>query len=232
MGVDEMNKAYVIGCSHVSGSEIEGFGVTYITPFGLANSFAAQLATKLGYETVNLGFPGASNDYIFRKLYELGKDKTIGPNDIVFLHWTGDERIEIYDEQQDKWINFSIGMSLQMAEHHDIHRNFYDIYIKLLCDSRGRRADLNKVKNIMSANAFAEQYNINVINHCSFQLATHQGLEKTYKWMRPESTFMDWALTTDYKKSDWYHYELAAHTEYAEILYQDIKQRNLLSNAI
>ena len=227
-----MSKAFIIGCSHVAGCEIEGFGITHNTPFGLANSFAAQLTTKLGYESVNLGFPGASNDYIFRQLFELVNNKTITPKDVVFLHWTGDERIELYDEQQNKWINFSIGMSLQMAEHHDVHRNFYDLYLKLLCDAEGKRAGLNKAKNVMAANAFAEQNNITVINHTSFQVAPHLGLEKNYKWMRPNSSYMIWAGTTTYKKSDWYHYELAAHTEYAEILYQDIKKRNLLDHAI
>lgn len=227
-----MSQAFLIGCSHVSGCEIEGFGITHNTPFGLANSFAAQLATKLGYEPVNLGFPGASNDYIFRQLFELVNNKTITPDDIVFLHWTGDERIELYDEQQHKWINFSIGMSLQMTEHHDVHRQFYDLYLRLLCDSEGKRSELNKAKNVMAANAFAEQRNITVINHTSFQPAPYLELEDKYKWMRPESSYMDWAATTTYKKSDWYHYELGAHTEYAEILYKDVIERNLLNNAI
>jgi len=227
-----MRQAFLIGCSHVSGCEIEGFGITHNTPFGLANSFAAQLANKLGYESVNLGFPGASNDYIFRQLFELYRNNKIAKDDIVFLNWTGAERIELYDEQQNKWLNFSIGMSLTQAEHHDVHREFYKLYVKLLCDAPGQRAELNKVKNVMAANAFAEQNNIKVINHSSFQTAPHLGLEKNYKWMRPGSTYMDWAETTTYKKSAWYHYELGAHTEYADILYQDIKQRNLLDDAI
>ena len=232
MGVNAMSRAFLIGCSHVSGCEVEAFGITHNTPFGLANSFAAQLATKLGYESVNLGFPGASNDYIFRQLVELVTENKIAQDDVVFLFWTGSERIELYDEQQKKWLNFSIGMSLAQAEHRDIHREFYKLYINLLCDSDQKRAELNKIKNILAANAFAEQHKITVINHTSFKATESMAIEQNYKWALPNTTFMEWAANTTYKRSDWYHYELGAHTEYAEILYQDIKQRNLLNHAI
>ena len=227
-----MSRAYLIGCSHVSGCEVEAFGITHNTPFGLANSFAAQLASKLDLEPVNLGFPGASNDYIFRQLVELQLDNKISKDDVVFLFWTGSERIEIYDEQQSRWLNFSIGMSLAQAEHHDVHREFYKLYTRLLCDSDQKRAELNKIKNIMAANAFAEQHNIKVINHTSFRATASMALEKNYKWLLPDTTFMEWAAGTDYKRSNWYHYELAAHTEYANVLYNDIVERKLLKNAI
>ena len=227
-----MSRAYLIGCSHVSGCEVEEFGITHNTPFGLANSFAAQLASKLDLESVNLGFPGASNDYIFRQLVELTLDNKIAKDDVVFLFWTGAERIELYDEQQSRWLNFSIGMSLAQAEHHDAHREFYKLYVKLLCDSDQKRAELNKIKNIMAANAFAEQHNIAVINHTSFRASDSMALEQNYKWLLPDTTFMEWAASTSYKRSNWYHYELAAHTEYAELLYKDIIQRKLLKNAV
>jgi len=207
-------KAFLLGCSHVAGSELEGFGIGYRTPFNISNSFAAQFAKLIHYEPINLAKPGASNDYIFRNFYDLIERKQITQEDIVIVFWTGEERIEIQDPITKDWMQFSIGMSMDIPGYNDIHKEFYNLYQRLMCIDP-MRGTLNKIKNIHALNTLADQHNITVLNGDSFREIDFRGKSK-YKWLYPHSSFCTWAEENKYAKSDqWYHYVLKAHTDFA-----------------
>lgn len=223
-------KAYIIGCSHASGSELEGDGIGHLTPFNLDNSFASRLAKKMNYEPINLALPGASNDYIFRKLVEL----TPEIRDIIILCWTGLDRIEIFDDVLDEWLNFSHGMSLD----HDpkftkTHRNFYDLYVKLMCDENLKRGTLNKIKNIVAAHTWADKILQRTVIHIdtSWKIIDHPEFKNLIElikdsWILPETTFTDWAKSKNYRYSPvHHHYGVDAHEDFAQLCFDYIEQK-------
>ena len=213
-----MKKAFLLGCSHVSGSEIEGWGIGHSTPFNLANSFPSQFAKLIGYHPINLGSPGASNDYIFRTFTELLETTQITPNDIVIVFWTGEERIEIQDPLTREWMQFSVGMSTNISGYTSTHKEFYDLYQRLMCmePMRGR---LNKIKNIFALNYLAKLKGIQVINGDSFMEYGFLG-KAELPWLFPHDSFTNWAGKKNYKVSpEWHHYGLDAHTDFAKECY-------------
>ena len=116
---DFSNTTFIVtGCSHVAGSEIEHTN----QPFCIEKAWPAQLGklTK-AKDVINLGYPGASNDRIFRTIQDfiinnviLGQEKEINSvptpdnntdctkplfspkNIIVINQWTGGDRFEKY----------------------------------------------------------------------------------------------------------------------------------------
>lgn len=211
-----MNNAYILGCSHVSGSELEGWGIGHRTNFNIENSFAAQFAKLLRYHPINLAKPGASNDFIFREFNELIESGKIDEHDLIIVFWTGEERTEIQDPFTKNWVQFSLGMSTQFPEYNDTYKQFYNLYQKLMCmePMRGR---LNKIKNILALNNLAKLKNIRVINGDSFMESMFEG-KFDLDWLFPHSSFSTWARENKYKESpEWHHYELKAHTDFADL---------------
>jgi hypothetical protein len=221
---DKMKKAFLLGCSHVSGSEIEGWGIGHTTPFNLANSFPSQFAKLIGYEPVNLGRPGASNDYIFRTFTELVESGEIKSTDIVIVFWTGEERIEIQDPLSKEWMQFSVGMATNITGYTSTHKEFYDLYQRLMCmePMRGR---LNKIKNIFALNYLAKLKGIEVINGDSFMEYGFLG-KSELPWLFPHDSFTNWAGKKNYEVSpEWHHYGLDAHTDFAKECYKEYISR-------
>lgn len=218
-----MSTAYIYGCSHAAGSEIEEAGKTDTTPYNLANSFATQLGKLLGHNAVNQAVPGASNDYIYRKISELDANS----NDLIIAAWTGCERIELYDDVLGQWLNFSKGMAFTPKYFNSTHREFYHLYERLMSDEEGRRGKLNKVKNILAANVVAKVKGIPIINIDAFWPIDIPGKD-SLPWAMPGETFTSWAKQQGFVDTDWYHYRLDAHTEFAHALCEDIHQRKLL----
>ena len=196
------NKAYILGCSHVAGSEIEGWGIGHCTKYNLENSFLAQLARMLNYEPENLAIPGASNDYIFRTFMYLINGNIIEPNDIVLVFWTGEERIEIQDPISKKWIQFSQGMSTNFPEYNSTHKEFYELFQRLMC-MEPMRGKLNKIKNIYALNYIAKLKGVKVVNGDSFQEYGYD-FKQDLPWLFPQDSFTTWADRNKYEHSpDW-----------------------------
>jgi len=218
-----MNTAYIFGCSHSMGSEIEAPGIGSCTPYNLENSFTSQLARMLGYTPVNKGFPGGSNDYIYRMIHEVNAT----PNDLIIAVWTGTERIEIYDEILEEWLQFSKGMDLSASKYTKTHQAFYDLFARLMADKLGIRGQLNKVKNIIAGNTLAKLKNIPIVNLDAFMPMNFPGKE-SLNWLFPETSYWEWAERNNYSHTSWYHYRLDAHTDFAKLAYKEILDKNLL----
>jgi len=86
-------KLFTFGCSFT-----EGQGLKYQAK----ECYSNLLANNLQIEYFNFGAAGASNDYIFRKVFELLNSKTITKDDIVIIQWTSYIRKELSIEQEGK----------------------------------------------------------------------------------------------------------------------------------
>ncbi|MBM5787270.1 MAG: hypothetical protein FJ375_00880 [Pelagibacterales bacterium] len=72
-------RVFSVGCSFT-----EGQGLKYQSK----ESYTIKLAEKLNLQYFNFGSCGASNDYIFRKVFELINTNTITKEDILIIQWT------------------------------------------------------------------------------------------------------------------------------------------------
>lgn len=241
---------YILGCSHASGCELEGDNIGHNTDFNLNNSFAALLGKKLGYNVINLAFPGGSNDSIFRMFHRLVdatehedpeswrttavpmKPSPWIPNpkfdqdqDVVFASWTGEERIEVFDVNNSEWLNFSVGASLEASKFNKNHRDFYNSYIRFWC-SADETGYNNKLKNILALNSYANYRGAVVINHNSFAPFDFM-IKDTFLWLNAAGNFADWAASNNYRQTpQWYHYGVDAHKDYADKLYAELIAAN------
>jgi hypothetical protein len=88
-------KLFTIGCSFTEGQGLKRQTI---------ECYSNCLAKTLKLEHYNFGGAGLSNDYIFRKIFELLNSKTIDKNDIILIQWTHFLRKEIpYVNNNKKW---------------------------------------------------------------------------------------------------------------------------------
>jgi hypothetical protein len=79
-------KLITVGCSFTEGQELD-------TPS--FDCYTAKLAKQLNLEYYNFGLCGASNDYIFRKVFELIESNILTNEDILIIQWTHYNRKEL-----------------------------------------------------------------------------------------------------------------------------------------
>ena len=86
--------ALIAGCSHSSGSEIDG---TVDSRYNRDHSFGNVLARKLGYEPINISISGATNSSIARSIQLWFKEQYDSTTMEVFVivGWTEGGRIEV-----------------------------------------------------------------------------------------------------------------------------------------
>lgn len=79
-------RLFTIGCSFTEGQELEKQD---------KESYTKKLSDKLSIQYFNFGACGFSNDYIFRKIFELIYSNTITKEDIIVIQWTHFSRKEL-----------------------------------------------------------------------------------------------------------------------------------------
>jgi hypothetical protein len=88
-------KLITVGCSFTEGQGLE---------FQSFECYTTKLAEQLNLKYYNFGLCGASNDYIFRKVFELIETNVITKEDIIVIQWTHYNRKELPIVYQDrKW---------------------------------------------------------------------------------------------------------------------------------
>lgn len=90
------NYMLIAGCSHSSGSEIDG---TLDSAYNRQHSFGNLFAKKMGYEPINIATPGATNQLIARHIMRwFAENKQIVNNKTnnvaVLVNWTESVRVE------------------------------------------------------------------------------------------------------------------------------------------
>jgi hypothetical protein len=86
-------KLITVGCSFTEGQELK---------FQDFECYTNKLAEQLNLEYYNFGSSGASNDYIFRKVFELIETNIITKEDIIIIQWTNYNRKELPIVYEDK----------------------------------------------------------------------------------------------------------------------------------
>lgn len=91
-------KIIAIGCSFTEGQGLKNQKI---------ECYTHQLAKKLNLDYFNFGMCGTSNDYIFRKTFQLINDGTITKEDIILIQWTHYNRKELPFAYDDKmWYHY------------------------------------------------------------------------------------------------------------------------------
>jgi hypothetical protein len=91
-------KLFTIGCSFTEGQELENHRI---------ECYTHSLAEKLNLEYFNFGACGASNDYIFRKVFELINTNALHNDDIIIIQWTHYNRKELpVIHKNKKWYHY------------------------------------------------------------------------------------------------------------------------------
>jgi hypothetical protein len=79
-------KLITVGCSFTEGQGLEKHEI---------ECYSNQLSEKLNLKYYNFGSSGASNDYVFRKVFELIENNIIEKEDIILIQWTNYIRKEL-----------------------------------------------------------------------------------------------------------------------------------------
>jgi hypothetical protein len=84
----------IAGCSHSSGSEIDG---SQDSKYNRQHSFGNVLATKMGYTPINMAEPGSTNPSIARSIVQWFSEKYDSDTMEVFvlIAWTDSSRMEV-----------------------------------------------------------------------------------------------------------------------------------------
>jgi hypothetical protein len=90
-------KLFTIGCSFTEGQGLKKQAI---------ECYSNSLANILKLEHYNFGAAGMSNDYIFRKIFELLNSKIITEDDIILIQWTHFLRKELpFVSKNKKWFH-------------------------------------------------------------------------------------------------------------------------------
>ena len=98
MDLNNKKWLYVIGCSHIAGSEILTPGDGTLTHSGLQKSWTGLLAKDYNLNLINEALPGAGNEYIMRSTMDfVSKWKRAGrslEDVLIIVAWTTTERVQ------------------------------------------------------------------------------------------------------------------------------------------
>lgn len=96
-------KLYSVGCSFTEGQGLENYQI---------ENYTKLLSEKHKVDSYNFGNSGASNDYIFRKVFEI-LNGDFNKEDILIIQWTNYIRIELYRVYDNRNWYFTLPNSLQ-----------------------------------------------------------------------------------------------------------------------
>ena len=217
-----MKKALILGCSHSVGAEMHRESGLIFDSFDQANdygrlhSYPVQIAQALGYNPINRGISGGSNDAMFRLFLE----ETLTPDDIVIACWTGVNRSELYHKT---WLKLCPGANVPT----EITSSYFKHWI--LYSGNTQVGMLNKTKNILALNSVAHAQGIRVINTdsfwpVSFSTGTNFVWPDTVEW--PVAIdFMTWCQQHNFPHTEGVHFFKPAHDSYADHVLQNIAGR-------
>lgn len=232
----------IAGCSHASGSEIDG---TQDSVYNREQSFGGQFARKMGYEPVNIASVGSTNPTIARNVIEwITENYNSSDMDLyVLIAWTESSRMEApagriinYHEwnPNTSWYTTSDTEFYRINLGHDggspDERELFPIYHRFMVDNLVY-LEIYTVNLILQLQYFLNCKNINYVM-CNtmgmvsdaVQLKTYVNLIDQYKYMEfHDHTESFWWL---YKRlgyvnklAKYWHHGLEPHTLFAEKLY-------------
>lgn len=113
--VNSNSRLFAFGCSVTHGCELVNSAQD---SRNIPGSYPALLANQLGIEYINLAVCGASNEYIFHKIFE--NLESITSNDILLVCWTSYVRECWVNDNQHWFFIPSWGACLDKLEHNGV----------------------------------------------------------------------------------------------------------------
>ena len=183
--------------------------------YGIERCYPTLIAKELGYEPNNRAIAGGSNDAMFRILEE----SRLRPPDIVIACWSGGNRTEIYNDEDQEWVPLSVGNKID-----DAYADYFKHWVNWT--NTDQQSRLAKMKNIYALNALARTRKLKIINIDSFWPITNVKWGADMFWPVAD-TFHNWSMDRNFARTDWGHYFEDAHRAFAEHVIRAIGDRDL-----
>ena len=162
-------KLFTIGCSFTEGQGLKNMRT---------ECYPHLLSKTLDIEYFNFGACGMSNDYIFRKIFELINSNTITKDDIILIQWTHFIRKElIFVKDEREWFH-TIPNSYHAYPDKIIHRNesVQNNYIDEDIDSERKSIESKNKK-------FLEEYTLNFLDSNYQKHTTKNYINSLYTYL-------------------------------------------------
>lgn len=232
-------KLYSVGCSFTEGQGLHRQAF---------EAYTTKLAEKIDIEFFNFGNCGASNDYIFRKAFELINSNTIKKEDIIIVQWSHYMRKEIPTIVDKKKFYHSIPTSYhantdkEIFKKHKVVQNQYLeedlaelskkielenkeildlIILKFLHEDYQKNSTINYINSLYT---YLEHFGYKHIHFFGWDECVIESVfNKKEKFIK--ETFGDHAKIIGRE-----HPDSKSHKSWAEVLYKKAKELNYLDN--
>lgn len=233
----------ISGCSHASGSEIDG---TQDSSYNREHSFGGQLAKKLGYEAVNIASVASTNPTIARNIIEwVSENYNPEKMDLyVLIAWTETSRMEVPSSLRDTkyhewnsstpWYTETDVKFYRINSGHDggtpDERELFPIYHRFMADNQVY-LEVYTLNLVLQLQYFLNSKNINYTMCNAMSMVSDNIQVKSYINQIDKSKYMNFDDNTEsfwllYKKlnyinplAKYWHHGIEPHTLYAEKLY-------------
>jgi hypothetical protein len=225
---------YFNGDSNVAGTELPE------STHGMAYKLSAKFDGQYKAKFINDATPGASNDLIYEQTLDFINNPNSTKPDLVVIGWTQFSRVQWFLVDDDGvgrfWEINKIGVGIPIP---DAYKHRYEHYVNHVASNGHWRVSQgaywhNKIFNVhkllehkkiphLFFNAFDEYILPGEINH----------LDWNNTFLTPyseELIYTKWCARNGFKEitPGWQHYDWTAHKQWADIMYNHIKQHNIL----
>ena len=240
-------KLLIAGCSHTSGSEIDG---SEDSIFNRQHSFGNLLAKKFGYDPINIASPGATNPTIARSIIEwFSTEYTAGDKVFVLAAWTESSRMEIpmsritwYDQHNPchDWFSASSRRYLRINSGYmggtDDERELIPAYHRFMVNNE-TYLQITSANAVLQIQYFLKMHQVDYVMCNTMHMFTPNDYIQFYIDQIDNAKYMDMSDSFFWKyknsghentKAKYWHHGEVPHQLYADELYSFIKHDNLL----
>lgn len=225
---------YFNGDSNVAGTELPE------PSHGMASKLSARFDGQYKAKFINDATPGASNDLIYEQTLDFLNNPNSPKPDLVVIGWTQFSRVQWF--LVDQWGNGrfweinNIGVGIPVPEEYNDRYKHYvenvqrDGFWRMVQSAYWH----NKIFNVHKLLEYKK------IPHLFFNAFDDFILPKEVNKLDWNNTFLtpysdeliytEWCLRSGFKEitPGWLHFEGAAHTQWANIMHEHIKQNNIV----
>lgn len=236
MALSECQYLLGVGCSHFSGSEIEGPEQSLRTAYSLNRAVPGRVAEHFNLNYRNVAKPAGSNGYIYRTVIEEVQQWIASGRDpkelFVVIGWSTDERYEFtWEGKHWHWAN---GKDPSLISNGGIGPDFTTWFKALqLYNTDFQFGAHKKLINIMTMHEFLTSRNVKYIQLAScakVDPSTWRDNEKIlhdfpyHTFFEHTDSFIDQYLESDKEHfTPWLHADAYLHDKYASKLIQYIE---------
>lgn len=236
----------IAGCSHASGSEING---AEDSRYNRTKSFGNQLAYKMGYEPINIALNGSANLSIARSVLRWFHEYYDKNTMTVFplVAWTESIRIEIpgltnyayrasskwpdfFDDTSEQFLRINMGYKGSKREEIDVIAYFHEFIA-----NNNTLLELQSLNLVLQLQYFFSMHRLNYLMCNTMHMFTLPNVHlETYLPMLDKTKYMAWDNNNEsfywkYRKegyenpkAKYWHHNETPHSLYAEKLYKFI----------